>query len=206
MTKRTTCWTLAAILAWAALSASSAQAKFVAVFEQVGSAVEEVGGGTIDLSDLSDSPAVNPLEASIAPVASFFISGASGALGQLYRGVTGPRNFGPGDPATAGQSAGDIVELYAGIGNQQLYVPVGYASGDPLSNSSAYLNSTFASLGMTPGAYVYTWGSDAHADSFTIVIGAPVPEPSTWAMGLLGFAGLGYAALRRKGALGAVAG
>jgi hypothetical protein len=117
MTKRTTCRTLAAILAWAALSASSAQAKFVAVFERVGSAVEEVGGGTIDLTDLSDSPAVNPLEASIAPVASFFISGASGALGQLYRGVTGPRNFGPGDPATADQSAGDIVELSAGIGN-----------------------------------------------------------------------------------------
>jgi hypothetical protein len=120
--------------------------------------------------------------------------------------VTGPRNFGPGDPATADQSAGDIVELYAGIGNQQLYVPVGYVSGDPLVNSSVYLNSTFASLGMTPGTYVYTWGSDAHADTFTIVIGAPVPEPSTWTMGLIGFAGLGYAALRRKGARGAVAG
>jgi hypothetical protein len=26
------------------------------------------------------------------------------------------------------------------------------------------------------------------------------PEPSTWAMMLLGFAGLGYAAVRRKGA------
>jgi PEP-CTERM motif len=28
--------------------------------------------------------------------------------------------------------------------------------------------------------------------------GAPVPEPSTWAMMLVGFAGLGYAAVRRK--------
>jgi PEP-CTERM motif len=27
-----------------------------------------------------------------------------------------------------------------------------------------------------------------------------IPEPSTWAMMLVGFAGLGYAALRRKGA------
>jgi hypothetical protein len=198
--------TSACVLALGAIAAPSAQAKFVAVFEQVGSAVEEVGGGTIDLTDLSDSPAVNPLQASIAPVASFFISGASGALGQLYRGVAGPRNFGPGDPATADQSAGDIVELYAGIGNQQLYVPVGYASGDLLSNSSVYLNSTFASLGMTPGTYVYTWGSDAHADSFTIVIGAAVPEVSTWAMGLIGFAGLGYAALRRKSTVRAVAG
>ncbi len=195
----------ARVLALGALAASSAQAKFVAIFEQVGSAVEETGGGTIDLTDLTDSPAVNPLQASIAPVSSFFISGASGALGQLYRGVAGPLNFGPGDPSTADQSAGDIVELYAGIGNQQLYVPVGYISEDPLSNSSVYLNSTFASLGMTPGAYVYTWGSGEHADTFTIVIGTPVPELPTWAMGLIGFAGLGYAALRRNGARGAVA-
>jgi hypothetical protein len=34
---------------------------------------------------------------------------------------------------------------------------------------------------------------------------ANVPEPSTWAMMLLGFAGLGYAALRRKAKDGAVA-
>jgi hypothetical protein len=29
------------------------------------------------------------------------------------------------------------------------------------------------------------------------VVGAPVPEPSTWAMMLLGFAGLGYTGYRR---------
>jgi hypothetical protein len=29
-------------------------------------------------------------------------------------------------------------------------------------------------------------------------VGAPVPEPATWAMMLIGFAGLGYAAARRK--------
>jgi hypothetical protein len=191
MTTRTPCLISAAILALAALSASSAQAKFVAIFQQVGSAVEETGAGTIDLTDLSDSPAVNSLEASTAPIASFFISGASGALGQLYRGVTGPRNFGPGDPASADQSNGDIIELSAGISNQQLYVPVGYVSGDALSNSSVYLNSTFASLGMTPGIYVYTWGSGEHADTFTIDI-ASAPEPSTWAMMLAGFAGIGF--------------
>jgi hypothetical protein len=28
-----------------------------------------------------------------------------------------------------------------------------------------------------------------------------VPEPSTWAMMLIGFAGLGYAAVRRNGAV-----
>jgi PEP-CTERM motif len=33
---------------------------------------------------------------------------------------------------------------------------------------------------------------------------APVPEPSTWAMMLVGFAGLGYTALRRKAAVCAI--
>jgi PEP-CTERM motif len=52
------------------------------------------------------------------------------------------------------------------------------------------------SLGVTPGVYTWTWGSGAEADSFTLIAGN-VPEPSTWAMMLLGFAGLGYAGYRR---------
>jgi hypothetical protein len=44
---------------------------------------------------------------------------------------------------------------------------------------------SFASLGLTPGSYLYHWGSGANADSLTIEIGNPggaVPEASTWAM------------------------
>jgi hypothetical protein len=48
---------------------------------------------------------------------------------------------------------------------------------------------------MTPGVYVYTWGSDEHADTFTIDI-ASAPEPSTWAMMLAGFAGIGFLSYR----------
>jgi hypothetical protein len=49
---------------------------------------------------------------------------------------------------------------------------------------------------LTPGKYVYTWGSGPDADSLTVDIGS-VPEPSTWAMMLLGFAGLAYAGYRK---------
>ena len=54
----------------------------------------------------------------------------------------------------------------------------------------------------SPGRYLV--GSSA--DQFVIVTAAapPVPEPSTWAMMLIGFAGLGYAAVRRKGAVRAI--
>jgi PEP-CTERM motif len=52
--------------------------------------------------------------------------------------------------------------------------------------------------------------ADANADDFAIQyspgldtggVAAGAPEPSTWAMMLLGFAGLGYAGYRRRGAL-----
>ncbi len=39
---------------------------------------------------------------------------------------------------------------------------------------------------------------DANANAFEFSLGSAIPEPSTWAMMALGFAGLGYAAFRRN--------
>jgi hypothetical protein len=85
----------------------------------------------------------------------------------------------------------------------QIGIPPDYVFGAPLSNQSLYIDTTFGSLGLTPGAYVYSWGSGPHADTFTLEIGpvgaaSPVPESTTWAMMLIGFDGLGDAAVRRK--------
>jgi hypothetical protein len=77
-------------------------------------------------------------------------------------------------------------------------------SGASLSETSTYDDATFASLGITPGTYVYSWGSGANADMLTIIIGGSVAEPSTWAMMLMGFAGLGYAAFRRHAAVASI--
>ncbi len=71
-------------------------------------------------------------------------------------------------------------------------MPQGYASDSPLSDTATYDNQTFSSLGATPGTYEWTWGAGPN-QNFTLVIvtAGAVPEPSTWAMMLLGFAGLG---------------
>ncbi len=91
------------------------------------------------------------------------------------------------------RSSGDLVALDTSTG---IGVPAGYLSGGPLSDSATYDNTTLASLGVTPGKYVWTWGSGADADSFTLIAGA-VPEPSTWALLLAGFGGLATVAYRR---------
>ena len=74
----------------------------------------------------------------------------------------------------------------------------GYGSRNPLQDTSTYLNQTFSSLGVTPGTYVWTWGTGAHADSFTLQIGpaaTAAPEPATLtqlATGALGLLGYGW--------------
>ncbi|MEB3255000.1 MAG: hypothetical protein VKJ05_01300 [Synechococcaceae cyanobacterium] len=68
-----------------------------------------------------------------------------------------------------------------------LVVPQGYVSGTTLSASSVYgdpLSLTplnFANFGLTPGTYVWSWGTGPEADSLVLQVGgggsASVPSP-----------------------------
>jgi hypothetical protein len=86
-------------------------------------------------------------------------------------------------------------------------LPQGYVSGSPLSDTSTYDAETLASLGATPGTYVWTWGSAAADDTFTLQIGPAVPvvpEPSSFALlggglGLLGLISVGTFRRRSSG-------
>jgi len=73
---------------------------------------------------------------------------------------------------------------------------MGYVSDTALSSSATWLNNTFASLGLTPGTYEWTWGDGGANQNFTLVIEA-APDGGT-TISLLGCALLGLAALRRK--------
>jgi hypothetical protein len=64
----------------------------------------------------------------------------------------------------------------------------------------AYLQNllTLAGAGGRVGIYASLSGVDGGADTFTALGVGAVPEPSTWAMMILGFAGVGFLAYRRK--------
>jgi hypothetical protein len=151
------------------------------------------GSGTIDLTDLSFNTSAR-VDTGIGPSGGTIIIGTGSA--DIYNGtITGPPGFGTGGGTAAGGGTGDLV----GLDNfdHQILVPAGYTSG-LLSSTLPIPNTTLASFGATPGTYTWTWGSGAHADSFTVdvVAATVVPEPSTWAMMLVGFAALGFAGYR----------
>ena len=187
----------AAMLIGSSLSAPPAQAAYIVDLTQEGSNVVATGSGTLDVSDLTfvinESGAYGAV---IQPSGGVIVIGPVSASVDDYTGVTGPANFGSGSVNFPNSGSGDLVGIFGS--DRRLDVPAGYVSGNALSDTSTCDNASFSSLGVTPGTYKWTWGSGADADSFTLKIGAAaIPEPSTWAMMLLGFTAVGVAGYRR---------
>jgi PEP-CTERM motif len=179
------------------LCTPSAQAAFIVDLTQEGSNVVATGSGTIDLTDLSlFVPLLGHIAGSIEPNQGLIEVGPMILTdGEFYTGITGPTNFGDGSRTFASSGSGDSLGV-VGAETALVVVPEGYVSGTALSDSTTFDSATFASLGVRPGTYTWTWGSGVNADSFTLKT-TVVPEPSTWAMMALGFAGLGFLGYRK---------
>jgi PEP-CTERM motif len=184
------------------VAGGQADAAVVVNVYQSGDNVVATGNGRADLTDLAyDVTALAGVGAGAVwgAFGAVFVAPSASAEGEVYLSVSGPASFGTGGLATGSSGSGDMFGVIASPlawGAPALIVPAGYVSGTSLSGSSIFDGVTIASLGLTPGTYVYTWGTSADADSLTVNIEA-VPEPSTWTMMLLGFAGLGFAGHRR---------
>ena len=167
-----------AIIITCGLSVRPAQAGYILTLQQVGPNVVATGSGAIDLTGLTFVGTGNA-GASIDP--SYGRVQTPAGLIDAYSGIIGPSSFGPGGNTEPNSGSG----IVAGIdnGGSVLVVAAGYISDSPLSNTSTCNNATLQSLGATLGTYEWTWGTGAD-QNFTLMIGA-VPEPSTWAAGLL---------------------
>jgi len=146
--------TLAIVLAWL-LSVRPAQAGYTVTLQQVEPDVVATGSGAIDLTGLT----LHELP----------------FLGHrvFYTGRTiGPTSFGgfPLSSSVITVSSGNFARIATtGIYGFRLRVPAGYVSGTALSGSTIYSDASLATLGVTPGTYVWKWGTGAN-QNFTLQI------------------------------------
>jgi hypothetical protein len=174
--KPTLATTLAIVLA-GLLSVRTAQAGFTVTLRQVGPDVVATGSGAIDLHGLQFSgsdtqdPAMNPVVEGVLGFAFIYTGPASSSV-DFYSGGTGPRSFGE-FPFVEHASTGSGNMVGAGTDRFErasIIVPKGYRSGSALSDSAIYSGQTFETLHVTPGTYVWKWGTEAN-QNFTLQIG-----------------------------------
>jgi hypothetical protein len=178
------------------LFGAQADAAYVITFEQEGANVVASGSGSFDLTDLQITSVSSPFNAAVA-LPAFALLEMGGGSYWTATGFSGPTSFGSGYYFSTPDTTGSATGLYVTI--DELFLPQNYVSGTTISATATFENEMLASMGLTAGSsYEWTWGTGDHADSLTIEIAAsPVPEPSTWALALAGFGGLGMAAFRR---------
>jgi hypothetical protein len=127
-----------------------------------------------------------------------------GTLLQVAEAVTGPLTWSPGD------SNEQLLLVLGKTGTSQFFSAS--QSGDPqvinvnLTGAGGVQDPAFVGFGTTQETLAVSQSPGVGTVSGDSLIGqltftytpAPAPEAPTWAMMLLGFAGLGYAVVRRK--------
>lgn len=186
---------------------SAADAAYVVTIQPSGSNVVANGAGSLNVNALTRN--INFDGSStifIEPSAGTLLTGAAQDFKSYDISSNGPLNFGTKFGPFYGTGTGDPLYFNSG---RVLGVPAAYVSGSLLTSTALFANQTFASLGLTVGNYVYSFGSGLSADTFTIrvdstplvvippVAGA-VPEPAGWAMMIIGFGAIGFAVRRRN--------
>lgn len=189
--KSATAATLAIVII-CGLSFRTARAGYIVTLQRVGPDVVATGAGALDPSGLSFLG--NPFDGSeIWPSSGILITGPMSPSGpaDAYFGIKGPTSFGSGSLTFPSSGSGDLVGIWAAIGQRQLILPNGYVAGTALSDSATYSGQTFASLGVTVGIHEWTWGTGMN-QNFTLQVGpAGVPDSgSTFGLFALTLAGL----------------
>ena len=176
---------------------STANAAVTVIIDQAGPGVIVTTSGTLDLTGLTSQGSFFSTGGAMTPSVGFVSVGIPLTV-TGYSGLSGPSSFGTGNITFTNISAGTPFAINGGgFASPYVFVPTAYVSGSAIGAQATWLGQTFASLGLTPGQYVFT----APNDTITVNIrpvGGPVPEPSAWAMMLLGLGAIGVARRRRR--------
>ena len=182
--------------ACAMLGATVAKASpYLVTIEQVGTDVIATGSGQIDLTGLTLSGDCSCSFAYIYPSSGAIQISDGFQFANLWGSAafSGPSSFGSGGFTVANNRSGSQV----GVLRNWVLVPFQYISDSDLGTStSTYLSTTFASLGVTPGTYIWTWGTGAD-QRFTLQIGE-TPLPAALPLFASGLGALGLLGWRRK--------
>jgi len=161
----------------------SAQAGYTVTLQEVGPDVVATGSGAINLTGLtfrysgSANPGLRPHVLGVLGLA-VILTGPTSSSVDSYSGASGPTSFG-GFPffIPASSGSGDMVGIAVDYwGDVHIIVPTGYVSGSALSDGATYSGRTLA--GVTPGTYVWRWGTGPN-QNFTLQIPVPPPPPVT---------------------------
>jgi PEP-CTERM motif-containing protein len=185
-----------AFWAWVMVAvAEPARASAILTMVQDPTGVVVAGSGSFNVSALTLLPGDQNASAALTPsVPTVLVGELAGVSIDIYSGgVSGPFSFGAGSLAFPTLGSGPRLGISRGA-ELLLIVPDAYVSGSALGNAiNTYAGATYASLGVTPGTYVWSWGSGANADSLTLQINpaaAAVPEPASLTLLGVGLAGL----------------
>lgn len=173
--------------------------------------VTATGEGLLDLTSLNLLSSTGIASAVILPAGAAVITGPPGQNAvNLFSGpITGPTSFGSGTAeAIPDSGTGSIVGIAYGHsqgGSNMFFLVV--PAGPPFSGQVDFTNTsrfdtlgTFSSLGVTPGTYVWYWGS-APGDSVTLVIGGSDAVPSISEPASAALLGMALAGLLLAGAI-----
>ena len=141
----------------------------IVTISEVGSDVIMSGSGSLNLTGLVEG-SVQAGWGINGTLGTWAIGPSSSFFGRKYQGnafSTYPTSFGSGYTSPT-SFTGDAFGIQNGSLGKDIIVPIGYTSGSPLSGTVTFANKTISSMGLTPGIYLYNWGSD----SITLQIGS----------------------------------
>lgn len=153
---------------------------------QSGDNVVLEGSGSIDLSALTEitGTATSFGSAISGNPPAFTVGGTNQIDVDVYGGfsLTAPSNIGVltsavfADSGTGDRFGASRAQVLTS-GVPVLIVPEAYTSNSELSGSAVFAGTSFATLGITPGIYEWTWGTGTESDSLSLQV---IPEPGTW--------------------------